>query len=197
MLAYLNGKVVAKLADKVIVKVPAGVGYLVSVSPSETYMENENVDLFLLEIAKDIPELYGFRNIEERDWVEKLIKVPGVGPKMAANIIYSLGVHKVIEAINSSDASILTRTKGLGTKTAKKIILELKGARADITKIEAIDINMTNDFTVDFVDTLGGLGYKRGEIVSAISRLKRKKAWDEDNLVETVKKGLEELGRGR
>jgi Holliday junction DNA helicase RuvA len=198
MLAYINGKVAAKLAGKVIIKVPAGVGYLVSISSNQNFMENENVELYLLQVnTKDTPELYGFRTIDERDWVEKLLKVPGVGPKMSANIVYTLGVGRIIEAINESDSTILSQVKGLGAKTAKKIVIEFKGARADLQKINAQEGTLTNDFTIDFVDTLGGLGYKRGEIVSIITRLKRKKAWDENNLVETVKKGLEELGRGR
>jgi Holliday junction DNA helicase RuvA len=198
MLAYINGKVVAKLAGKVIVKVPAGVGYLITVSPNQNYLENENIELFLLEInTKETPELYGFISIDERDWVEKLLKVSGVGPKMAAKIVYHLGVGRIIEAINDSNSDILTEVPGLGAKTAKKIVIEFKGASANIKKFDASEVNLTNDFTIDFVDTLSGLGYKRGEIVSIITRLKRKKAWDETNLIETVKKGLEELGRGR
>ena len=154
MLAYISGKVVAKLAGKVIVKVPSGLGYLISISPNQNYLENENLELFLLEI-------------------------------------------NTIEAINQSDTDILTEVPGLGAKTAKKIVIEFKGAKTNIKKFEAAEVNLTNDFTIDFVDTLSGLGYRRGEIVSIITRLKRQKAWDESNLIETVKKGLEELGRGK
>lgn len=198
MLAYISGKVVAKLAGKVIVKVPSGLGYLISISPNQNYLENENLELFLLEInTKDTPELFGFNSIDERDWVEKLLKVNGVGPKMAAKIVYTIGIGKIIEAINQSDTDILTEVPGLGAKTAKKIVIEFKGAKTNIKKFEAAEVNLTNDFTIDFVDTLSGLGYRRGEIVSIITRLKRQKAWDESNLIETVKKGLEELGRGK
>jgi Holliday junction DNA helicase RuvA len=194
MLAYLNGKVIAKLDGKIIVKVPSGVGYLVNISNNDNYLVNENVEFFLLYVvSNEIPELYGFKNIDERNWVEKLLKVNGVGPKMAAKIVYALGVDLLSQALMKSDVGILSQVKGLGSKTAKKILLELKGS--ELGDLEKTDVNLKNVFTIDFVDTLSGLGYKRGEIVNLISILKRKNFWDESNLVETVRKGLTELGR--
>jgi len=199
MIAYLSGKVLAKTNNQIIVKTATGIGYLVTISPLETFLKNENVELFTLTVNKETPELYGFQNINQREWVEKLLKVSGIGPKMAANIIYQVGIDDLVAAIDGSTVETLTRVSGLGAKTAKKIILEFKGANLDLQKIQTKnknkEPNLKNEFTIDFVDTLSGLGYKRGEIVSLITSLKRAGAWDETNLVETVKRGLELMGK--
>lgn len=196
MLAYLNGKVLIYRNNTIILKLPTGIGYLINVDPRKNYMVNENLELFILEVKRDDKnELFGFERLEDQEWVEKLVKVSGVGPKTAALVVYTLGIEQIKEAISKNDAKILGQVKGLGAKTAKKIILELKGAATDMEEMDKkMDVN--SNFALDFVDTLGGLGYKRGEIVALITKLKSKNVWNEDDLVETVRNGLRELGRG-
>jgi holliday junction DNA helicase RuvA len=195
MLVYINGRIIAKIEDSVIIKIPSGVGYLVNVSSKNDYMVNENVEMFLFEVLRETKvELFGFRNLEERKWCEKLMKVSGVGPKSAATIIYDLGIEKINQALAESSPKIFSEVKGLGLKTAKKIVLELKGAQTDLEKIQKVNINLNSEFTVDFVDTLSGLGYKRGEIVSLITKMKKNKVWIEKDLIETVKNALQLIG---
>lgn len=195
MIGYLSGRVIGHLDDQVLLKLPSGVGYLVHVSPAKVYHVNENLEFFIWEVARDDKsELYGFETMDDRQWVEKLTKVSGVGPKAAANIIYSIGWSKVVEAINTTDAAIFTTVKGLGSKTAKKIVLELKGSTTDLTSLQSSDPTV-GQMAIDFTDTLANLGYKRGEIVSTISRLKKEGYWEEGDLMATVKRGLELLGR--
>lgn len=196
MLAYLSGKIVAAMPNQIVVKLPAGMGYLVNISSNKNYYQNEAVELFLLEIIRDDrTELFGFENLDEKNWCEKLMKVSGVGPKSAANIVFTLGVSAIMDALRMGDPKAFAEVKGLGGKTAKKIILELKGATTDLVDMEG-KMEYTSSFTSEFVDTLSGLGYKRGEIVSAISRLKKENKWIETDIVETVRAGLKELGRG-
>ena len=195
MLVYINGRIIAKTENRIIVKIPSGLGYLVNVSQNSQYMVNENVEIFLFEVLRETKiDLFGFKNLEERDWCEKLMKVAGVAPKSAASIVYDLGVEKIKEALEEGDPQIFSNVKGLGAKTAKKIVLELKGVAADFNKIQKIEPSLNSEFTVDFVDTLSGLGYKRGEIVSLISKMKKNKIWDEKDLVETVKNALQMIG---
>lgn len=195
MLVYINGRIIAKMENQIIVKIPSGLGYLVNVSANNKYMVNENVEIYLFEVLRETKvELFGFNNLEERDWCEKLMKVGGVGPKSAATIIYDLGIDKIREAINTSEPKIFSSVKGLGLKTAKKIVLELKGSQTDLEKIQKTEPSLNGEFTVDFVDTLSGLGYKRGEIVSLITKLKKNKNWDENNLLETVKGAIQMIG---
>jgi Holliday junction DNA helicase RuvA len=196
MLAYLNGRIVAAMLGQIVVKLPAGMGYLVNVSTNKNYYQNEAVELFLWEVIRDDrTDLFGFESLDEKNWCEKLMKVSGVGPKSAANIVFSLGVSTIMDALRMGDPKAFAEVKGLGGKTAKKIILELKGATTDLVDMEG-RMDSSSSFTSEFVDTLSGLGYKRGEIVSAISKLKKDKKWLENDIVETVRAGLKELGRG-
>jgi len=196
MLAYLNGRIVAAMLGQIVVKLPAGMGYLVNVSTNKNYYQNEAVELFLWEVIRDDrTDLFGFESLDEKNWCEKLMKVSGVGPKSAANIVFSLGVSTIMDALRMGDPKAFAEVKGLGGKTAKKIILELKGATTDLVDMEG-RMDSSSSFTSEFVDTLSGLGYKRGEIVSAISKLKKDKKWLENDIVETVRAGLKVLGRG-
>jgi len=194
MIAFISGRVIATLDSQIIVKTPTGIGYLVQISPNQSFMVNENLDLFILHIVReDKQDLFGFKTLEERKWVENLLKVDGVGPKSAALIVYTLGVDKLKQGIEDENSTLLTEVKGLGVKTAKKIVLELKGSRVDINRLQNQEKN--SEFAINFTDTLSGLGYKRGEIVSLISKLKKEKLWDEENPVTTIKKGLEKIGK--
>ena len=196
MLAYIQGRIIAKDGNQIIVKLPAGMGYLINVSYQKNYMQNENVELFLLEVKRDDRnDLYGFEDLEEKKWCEKLMKVSGVGPKMAATMVFSLGVSKILDALQIGDPKPFSEVKGLGGKTAKKIVLELKGEMVDLKELDTKS-EQGSHFTQEFVDTLSGIGYKRGEIVSVISTLKKEGLWNEGDIVETVRFGLKYLGRG-
>ncbi len=196
MISYLSGKIIYVSSNNyLIIKISSGIGYKVVVNPNKNYYQNENGELFIFQVNKeDKQELYGFENMDEVEWLEKLLKVSGVGPKTGANIIYTLGLTNFIEAINQGDVKILNQVKGLGAKTAKKILIELKDKNFDLKNTDK-KVNLNSSFALDFVDTLGGLGYKRGEIVSLITNLKSKQLWNETDLVETVRMGLKELGR--
>jgi holliday junction DNA helicase RuvA len=194
MIGFLSGKIQAVIGNKVIVKLSDGLGYIVSVNESYRYMVNEHVDLFILHVQReDSVDLYGFKEQQDREWVEKLLKVNGVGPKAAANIIYQMGWENLSESIRAMDSSTIQKVKGLGLKTAKKILLELKGAEVDVS----MDNNKLDQSStvVDFTETLSNLGYKRGQIVSVITCLKKDKLWDEGNLMEMVKLGLKYMSK--
>ncbi|MEM1312437.1 MAG: Holliday junction branch migration protein RuvA [Patescibacteria group bacterium] len=194
MIAYLSGRVVGNLENQIILKIPIGVGYLLNIPTQKVYMINENLEFFVWEVVRENKiELYAFEDLEDRKWAEKLTKVDGVGPKAAATIIFSLGNQKLMEAIYNAETQIISDVKGIGIKTSKKIVLELKGSATDINSLQQTSTN--SQVSIDYTDTLSNLGYKRGEIVSTITKLKKSGDWMDDNLVETVKKGLELLGK--
>ena len=194
MIGYISGRIIAFIESKMVVKTTSGLGYMVSFNQQKRYMINENVELFVLHVSReDKEELFGFETIEDREWVENLLKVNGVGPKMAALIIYSMGVNRIKQALDDKDIEPFCKVKGLGKKTAQKIVLELKGTMVDLEKVVA---DMDNgDFTINFTEAMGNLGYKRGEIVSAISTLKKDKLWETDDLLSTIRRGLSLLGK--
>lgn len=194
MIGYISGKVQGIIGNKVIIKLTDGLGYLVHISETYRFMVNEHVELYILHIQKeDSVDLYGFKDQKDREWVEKLLKVSGVGPKMAANIVYQMGWEDLSESIKLMDSSAIQKVKGLGLKTAKKILLELKGAEVDITEntIKSAESKTISNFT----ETLSNLGYKRSQIVNVITRLKSDKLWDESNLMEMVKLGLKYMSK--
>jgi Holliday junction DNA helicase RuvA len=196
MFAYLSGKIVTAKPGVVILKTPAGTGFALNVDPSKNYMINENLEMFVFSVMRENGiEFYAFNTFEERHWTEKLTQVPGVGPKMAATIVFNLSVNEIMEAIHAGDPKPFSAIKGLGAKTANKIIIELKGSMVDLSALDTKSLKH-DEFAVEFVDTLSGLGYKRGEIVTAISQLKRQNMWNDNDLVETVRSGLRVLGRG-
>jgi holliday junction DNA helicase RuvA len=197
MIAFLSGRIINFLESKIILKTATGIGYLVTISPNKRVMINENMDMYILHIVReDKEELYGFDRIEDRQWIENLMKVNGVGPKAAANIIYSIGFEKVIQALEEKDIEPFCNVKGLGKKTAQKIVLELKGALVDIEEVTKQAQHTGNgNFVTSFNDAMMNLGYKKAQVISTISQLKKDENWDEENLLYTIKKGLEILGR--
>ncbi len=188
MIAYIQGKVVAHLHNSIVVSVNDGIGYLVHVYESYKYTIDTMIELYIYhQQNEDRVELYGFESIHDRSAIDLLLKVSGVGPKMAAQIVFSLGYEKIMIAVQESDVQQLKVVKGLGEKTAKKILLELKGAQFDIN----ISSEVTNSaFKDQFTDTLLNLGYNKKTIDDKIDALKKQGTWEELNLVDMVKKSL-------
>lgn len=197
MIAFLSGKVVAVFANYIILRLPSGVGYLVQVSPARAFMVNESVDLFILEVFRDNrPELFGFSELKEREWVEKLLKVDGVGPKTAATVVYVLGWEGLAQAIKNNDVKTLAAVKGLGSKTAKKVILELKTKEIEVQQLEEAAFGSHQEDSVSvFAQTLSNLGYKRNEIVGVISKLKAEELWNEKEIASMIKHSLKYLAK--
>jgi len=195
MIAFLSGKIIAIFNNQIIVRLPSGIGYLVQISPKQNLMLNETVELFVLGVHKENKrEFFGFTNLQDREWVEKLLKVDGVGPKIAAQIVYFLGHEGLLQAIQNSDIKALTQVKGLGQKTAKKIILELKSSQVKLAELET-NSQQSDQTIATFTETLANLGFNRRAIVEVISRLKAEQLWDEQNLNEMIKQSLKLLSK--
>jgi holliday junction DNA helicase RuvA len=190
MIGYLQGKILSLVGDKIILKTALGIGYIVSVNPARRFMVNENMELYILHIIReDRNDLYGFDDITDRQVIEDLLKVNGVGPKAACQIIWGLGANNFKEIVMKADVESLAALKGLGKKTAQKIILELQGVLVDVEKLVK-QSNPNSEFAINFTEAMQNLGYKKSEIVNIISKLKKTEDWNENNLVETIKDAL-------
>lgn len=129
MIAYLQGTVLSSTADKAIVLTSNGVGYEVYTVTQLT--KSEPVELFISTIFRDTgTELFAFLDLGQKALFEFVLQVNGVGPKSAFSVIKNLGPSKIIAAILEEDEATLKSIPGIGSKTAKQIILDLK------TKIE-------------------------------------------------------------
>jgi holliday junction DNA helicase RuvA len=128
MIAYLKGKLAHKDPTFVIIDI-AGVGYQVKIS-LQTYSQIKDEELIMLltylHIKEDAHTLYGFREENEKKLFLHLISISGVGPNTALLILSSLSSAELETAILHEDARLIQNVKGVGAKTALRIILELK-----------------------------------------------------------------------
>ncbi len=147
-----------------------------------------------LHVREDILDLYGFSEDIEKDLFLKLIGVSGIGPRSAITILSGASPQEFKKRIVSEDVNSLTVIPGIGPKTAKRIILELKEKSVD----EDVDISnlvgggKTSDEIKDMVQALLSLGYKRGQINEALKKIK---AVDEleGSVEELIKKALTKM----
>ena len=128
MFAYINGKLTHKEPTFVIIDIQ-GVGYEIKVS-LHTYgqiKDQENCKLFTyFHVKEDAQTLYGFGSMRERTLFLQLISISGVGPSTGLMVLSSLSPEEVEHAILSEDVRSIQAVKGIGAKTAQRIILELK-----------------------------------------------------------------------
>lgn len=166
MIGYLNGEIVFQKNGLVIININ-GVGYKVFIPKPKIKLSN--VKLFIHQhIKEDADDLYGFETTQELDFFELLLSVPGVGPKMAMNILRSGNVSAIKNAIAVSDPSSLTAISGVGQKLANKIIIELK---AKISNTSAVDIAKLDAPSGELADALDALGLTQREIASIVPKI--------------------------
>jgi len=191
MLAFISGKIVHSSGDNLVIRTASGLGYLVQVATNSSFLVNENIELFLYNSVnrENQQELFGFEDFSLREWMIKLIQVPGVGPKMGATIVFTLG-NRIGQVLRQGELEALQEIKGLGAKTAKKILLEFQGKDFDIN-----NLGNSNPFALQFSESLKNIGYKQSEIVTTITQLKTLDKWDEQNLGETLRWGLKLLSK--
>ncbi len=127
MLESIKGTILGKTEGKIVVDVN-GFGFEIN-TPLKNASCNTGDEISLytyLSITQNGVELYGFKEKESRDLFKTIIKVPNVGPKTALSIISGLGIPGIKNALSNNDPLPISRVKGIGSKTAKRIILELK-----------------------------------------------------------------------
>jgi len=141
VLDYIKGQI-SELNPANMVIETNGIGYFINISLN-TYSkltEQKNVKIFIHEIIReDTHELYGFYTQEERNVYRKLISVSGVGPSTARIMLSSLDVNEIYNAIANNDVNTIKSVKGIGLKTAQRIIVDLKD------KIKNIEENIKKD----------------------------------------------------
>jgi Holliday junction DNA helicase RuvA len=120
-------------------------------------------------VREDSLTLYGFANQPERELFDALLKVSGVGPRLAMTILSSLSIDNLRQAIMNDRVEMITRVPGIGKKTAQKIMLELKDKLP--MGLDAIPVSGFDDLNSDVMDALITLGYSVVEAQTAIQSL--------------------------
>ena len=182
MYAYIKG-IVADRNDQQIVIENNGIGYLINCPlgiSAEIGGLGDEVTVYLYQSVKeDDISLYGFNSRDQKEMFLKLITVSGIGPKVAHTICASLSAEQIAAAVMSNNVALLTGVKGLGKKTAERIILELKdklkaqlGASASVSVTPvAVAAAGGGDAGImqDAVGALVVLGYKDQEAADAVA----------------------------
>ena len=180
MIGYIKGEAILSEDNSIIMECN-GLGYEVTVS-NTTIAKIQNGTPYIclytyLKVSEDDIVLYGFYTKEEKNMFLKLITVNGIGPKAAIGILSDIELNDLMIAIMTSDVKRLSKIKGVGKKTAERIILELKEkidaageeliagipATKDAPKEEEIDKD-----TADVIVALRGLGLKQEEALEAV-----------------------------
>lgn len=200
MIAYLKGSIHAKAEQQVIVNV-RDVGYQLEI-PSQTLdklpAEGEEVELLVYHhITDNDQRLFGFLDQNEKDLFELLITVKGVGPKLGLTILSGLPAQEITGAIVQKDKSALSQIKGIGKKTAERMILELKDKMSemvDATYQSGSVSNISGSIKEEAVSALQSLGFKKRDAEESIE-LAAKGESNNGNVQELVKKALSKLDR--
>ena len=173
MIGRLSGILLEKNPPQLLLDVQ-GVAYEVDVPMSTFYnlpANGERVTLFThLVVREDAHLLYGFGSENERRAFRQLLKVNGIGAKIALSLLSGLSVTELAQAITLQETGRLTRVPGIGKKTAERLLLELKDKLgADVT--QAIGVNRAPPPTSDIMHALVALGYSEREATAAIRQL--------------------------
>ena len=173
MIGRLSGTLLEKNPPQLLLDVQ-GVAYEVDVPMSTFYnlpQNGERVTLFThLVVREDAHLLYGFGTENERRAFRQLLKVNGIGAKIALSVLSGLSVAELAQAITLQESGRLTRVPGIGKKTAERLLLELKDKLgADIT--QAVGVNRAPPATSDIMHALVALGYSEREAVAAVKQL--------------------------
>ncbi len=192
MINFIEGKVVDKQDGYVVIE-NNQIGYEIFVSnftQNKLPFENEMARLFTyMSVREDGITLYGFFSKEEKDMFLKLISVSGIGPKMAMGILSNISIVDLTNAIFRQDIKMLCTVKGLGKKTAERLLVELKDKTLPTsTMVESEDVNM--NYIDEATDALVSLGVGKNEAY----RLARENAKQCSSVEEIITKVLRGMG---
>lgn len=161
MIAHLNGQLVEAYPTHLIIEC-GGVGYRVNISLNaySKIGKTDNLKIFThLVVREDAQILYGFYSKQERELFLRLISVNGVGPSSAMMMLSSLESEEIVAAIESADARKLQTIKGIGAKTAQRIIIDLKDKlEGDELNFDSFNTNSKNKSKFEALSALEVLG---------------------------------------
>lgn len=179
MIGWLQGKIIDKHHPGKLVIDVQGVGYDVETSLATFFQVEEMIDIpVALHIHTIVREdafiLYGFVDKQERALFRALIKVNGVGPKMAIAILSSITPAEFIHCIQQQNTALLVKLPGIGSKTAQRLVIEMKDSlgQLPLTLQQAVKTGSpTLTSQTEAVNALESLGYKTQEAVKAVQKV--------------------------
>ncbi|MBR2384583.1 MAG: Holliday junction branch migration protein RuvA [Clostridia bacterium] len=196
MIGYLKGKVL-DAEDGVVILLNNGIGYEVSCSTTiynKLVANGEGEVYTYMAVKEDGISLYGFSDLQEKKMFLKLISVSGIGPKMGITILSNMDITSLVLAIATSNVKALSSIKGLGKKTAERIILELKEnvGSVDTSSGEITVTTKETEVNNDAVIALMSLGFTKSECVVALKKAEQNGA---KTMEELIKFSIKNMGK--
>ena len=193
MIAHLQGKLVEKSPTQIIIDC-GGVGYHVNIS-LHTYSLLPNTDFIKvythLQIKEDAHTLFGFMEKSEREIFRLLLSVSGIGASIARTMLSSLDPKQITNAIASADVVTIQSIKGIGSKTAQRVILDLKEKVLKLYDLDEVSMSKSNTNRDEALSALEVLGFVRKTSEKVIEKIIKE---DPDASVESIiKKALKSL----
>ena len=194
MINHLNGRLIEKHPSHLIVEC-AGVGYFVNISLNtyDKISSDESIKIYTyLSIREDAHTLYGFAEESERVMYKNLVSVSGIGPSTAIIILSALGPSKLKEALLNEEVAVLHSIKGIGGKTAQRMVVELKDKMEKDDKIQLQIEDSHSEMKSEAIAALQVLGFDRKRIEKTVDRM-IKKYPEVDQVELLIKNVLKEM----
>jgi Holliday junction DNA helicase RuvA len=195
MIGRLQGKVLSKQAPDLLLDVQ-GVGYEVLV-PFNTFFDIPDIgELVTLHthfvVREDAQQLYGFSQLDERLLFRHLIKVNGVGPKMALAILSGMSVKEFSRCVQLDEVATLVKIPGVGKKTAERLLIEMRDKIAKITGDSSKEIieEVTQDISLEAESALTALGYKPQDAAKMVNRVAGEHITNAEELIRAALKSM-------
>ena len=186
MIDQISGKIIS-INDNYVVLAVGGLGIKVNISANfASKLVNEDLITLVtyLNVREDALDLYGFKNDSERNLFLMLISISGIGPKLAVSILSGVELEELKSNILSGDIKSLTSIPGVGAKTAKRIIIELKDKLSNTTTTElGFEDDFGSKISKDVLSALVGLGYSESMATEVIKRINPAKS---DKSIESL-----------
>lgn len=175
MISHLQGRMVEKTPTEVVIDCN-GVGYQVNISLHTFGLlpDSEHVKLFtFLQIKEDAHTLFGFVEKAERELFKLLLSVSGVGASTARTMLSSLEPKHIIQSIASGDVATIQSIKGIGTKTAQRVILDLKDKVLKLYDLEEVSVSGYNTNKEEALSALEVLGFNKKAAEKVVEKIVR------------------------
>jgi Holliday junction DNA helicase RuvA len=195
MIGWLKGELKVKQPPLLLVDV-GGVGYEV-LAPMTTFYqlpESGTVEIFThFVVREDAQQLYGFSDTNDRALFRQLIKINGVGPKLALAILSSIDTDAFVESVESSDVNRLVKIPGIGKKTAERLLVEMKDKLKDLgftinPKQSVSQRVSSSSITAEAESALVALGYKLQDAIKMIQSVKDESITTAESLIRAALK---------
>ena len=175
MIAHIQGRLVEKTPTEVVIDCN-GVGYHINISLHTFSLipDAENLKLYtFLQVKEDSHSLFGFVEKQERKLFKLLLSVSGVGASTARTMLSSLAPAQIIQAIASNDVATIQSMKGIGAKTAQRIILDLKEKVLKVYNLDEVSVLESNTNKDEALSALEVLGFARKTAEKVIDKIIR------------------------